>query len=55
MNADETTRPDFEAMSKAHLIKILDDIRESLASCEDARDFCLSVAEILNVDTRASG
>jgi hypothetical protein len=45
----DKNRPDFEGMEKKELIKMLDNFRECLGGCEDARDFCLMVGDILKV------
>ncbi len=53
MSKFQDDRPDFNAMSKEQLIAILDSLRESLAGCEDAGDFCCYVGEKLGVDTKS--
>ncbi len=51
MNDLQESRPDFESMSKKDMIKILDEIRESLFYCQDSQDFCLYISKLLNVNT----
>jgi hypothetical protein len=49
----EDERPDFEGMKKEELIAILDQLRKSLAHCEDADDFVREVADKLKIDLSA--
>lgn len=44
----------FEILSKEELLKIISRLRNCLEDCEDADDFCLFAAEILDLDLKAS-
>lgn len=48
-------RPQFEAFEKSTLIKLLDDIRDAAAGCEDAAGFVHHVASLLKVNLNSCG
>ncbi len=42
----------FDKMSKEELLAIIWELRENLKISEDANDYCMFVAETLDVDVR---
>ena len=50
MDTKGDARPNYEAMSKEELISIIDDLREALSDCDDAREFCIDAGEILSIN-----
>ncbi len=43
----------FEDLSKEELLKIIEQLRGGLRACEDASDFCMYAAELLDIDVKA--